>query len=372
MNSMMGIINLMEDDSYLSELTLHRPLAAVPFGGKYRMIDFILSNMVHSGIHNVGILAHQKYRSLMDHVRSGEDWDLARKQDGLFLLPPAYANHPWRPYRGDAENFHSNLDYIEKSRQNYVVIAGVHVIYKADYRDILEFHQEVQADVTLLYSQEDCTVQDCSKATTLRLDERGMVRDMLVNPGRVKDQKLSLDTYIMERELLIDLVNTCIAHGDFDFAKHCLIKNLSRLKIAAYPVSGYVARINCLQSFFKHNFELLQPEIWRELFHESAIIFTKTRDEPATKYANSAAVRNSLVAGGCLVEGRVENSILFCGVTVQRGACIKDSIIMQDCDIAGNTILENVICDKNVRVTSGKQLRGEFHYPLVIKKGIVI
>lgn len=369
---LMGIINLNEPEEYLGDLTRGRPLAAVPFGGRYRLIDFVLSNMVNSGISNVGLFVQHKYRSLMDHLRSGKEWDLARKRDGLFFLLPAYSRFPMQMHRGDVEDMYANLDYISNSRQKYVVISGVNMLTNLDYRAALDFHLEKAADVTVLYTPADCTRQDCSKANVLELDDESRVLDIKQYGQRRANQPMSMEMFIMEKELLIDLINESISQGDSDFVKHCIIKNCSRLKMVGYHHAGYVGRIVSLQSYFQHSMSLLDPEIWQELFFQSGYIYTKVKDEPPSKYMPCAQVSNSLVAGGCHIEGRVENSILFRGVKVHKGAHIKNSIIMQKGEIEAGAMLSNVICDKDVRITAEKQLKGEFSYPLVVKKGRVI
>ncbi len=369
---LMGIINLNESEEYLHELTQYRPAAAIPFGGRYRLIDFVLSNMVNSGIINVGILMQHKYRSLMDHLRSGKDWDLARKSEGLFLLPPSYTTHPELIHRGDVVNFYNNLDYITRCRQKYVLIAGIGMICNLDYRQALQYHLQKGADITVLYTERCCDIQGCMNAIMLDVADDGRVSDIQVKPGVTDKQKMSMEMYIMEKDLLIDLVQCAISHGDYDFVKHCLIKNLDRLKIYGDHYPGYVARIHSMQSYFSHSMDLLKPAIWRELFFRRGYIYTKVKDEPPSKYMEEAQVANALVAGGCCIAGTVEDSIIFRSVRVHEGAYIKNSIIMQRCEIEGGTVLENVICDKNVLIKQGKQLKGENNYPFVVKKGMVI
>lgn len=368
----MGIINLNESEEYLHELTQYRPAAAIPFGGRYRLIDFVLSNMVNSGIINVGVLMQHKYRSLMDHLRTGKDWDLARKSDGLFLLPPAYSGQPAQLHRGDVGNFYNNLDYITRCRQKYVLIAGIGTICNLDYRQALQYHREKEADITVLYTEKYSDTQDCSDAIMMDVAADGRVSDIQVKPGIIRQQKMSMEMYIMKKELLMELVQCAVSHGDYDFVKHCLIKNVSRLKIYGMHYSGYVARIHSMQSYFNHSMDLLKPEIWRELFFRQGYIYTKVKDEPPSKYMEEAQVANSLVAGGCCIAGTVENSIIFRGVRVHAGAYIKNSIIMQKSQVMGGTMLENVICDKDVLISQDRQLKGEDNYPLVVKKGMVI
>lgn len=368
----MGIINLNEPEDFLNELTQYRPLAAVPFGGRYRLIDFVLSNMVNSGINNVGILIQHKYRSLMDHLRSGKEWDLARKREGLFLLPPAYSNSPMQTQRGDIENFYSNLDYIENSQHKYVLISGTSIIYNLSYEAALEYHQTRGADITVLYSEKSCASGDLDHAFLLEVDEGGRVLDMRSKAGIKTVQKMSMETFIMKKELLVELIRDCIARGDYDFIKHCIIKNIHKLKIYGYKYQGYLARIHSLQSYFAHNMDLLKPAIWQELFFRDGFIYTKVKDEPPSKYFDSADTDNVLVSGGCHIAGTVKNSILSRGVMVHKGAVVKDSIIMQKCEIGAGAILENVILDKDVHIAPGKKLKGEASYPFIIKKGMVI
>jgi glucose-1-phosphate adenylyltransferase len=358
----------------MQELTGHRPLAAVPFGGRYRLIDFALSNMVNSGITDVGILFQHKYRALMDHLRSGKEWDLARKHGGMVILPPAYSNYPQAVQYGDVENFFSNLDYIRYSKHKYVAISGSNFVLNVDYRPALKLHCEKQADITIIYGEITADAENYKGATLVGVDETGRVTDIKVC-SNVKPRSLSkiaLNMCIIERGLLIDLIEDCMARDGHDFIKHCLIRNSDRLKIYGFAHRGYYARIASMQSYFKCNMDLLNPNIWKELFFANGLIYTKVKDEPPTKYTEHANVTNSLVAAGCYIEGTVENSILFRGVRVGKGAHIKNSIIMQKGDIAENVSLQNVICDKNVSITAGRHLKGEVTYPLVIKKGRVI
>ena len=367
----MGIINLNEGQEYLKELTQCRPLAAVPFGGRYRLIDFILSNMVNSGMQNVGILVQDKYRALMDHLRSGKEWDLARKRDGLFILPPGKCQSLGGNYRGNIDNFYENLDYIESSRQQYVLIAGSHIVCNLSYRKAFKFHQDMGTDITLLYKEHN-EDEELLQYGIVECQGNGLITDIAINPASPLSQKVSLEMYIMKKDLLVDLIKDCQARGGLDFVKDIIIKNIGALKIYGYAYKGYVARVDCVKSYYKHNMELLKPEKWEELFFKSGLVYTKVKDEAPVKYKESARVSNAMIANGCIIEGRVENSILFRGVTVHKGAYIKDSIVMQKCDIAENAIIENVICDKNVRITNGKWLKGETNYPLVIEKGSVI
>jgi glucose-1-phosphate adenylyltransferase len=372
MQNVMGIINLNGNEKFLKEITECRPLAAVPFGGRYRVIDFVLSSMVNSGIENVGILLHDKYRSIMDHLRSGKEWDLARKNDGLFILPSGQPRLPGSKW-GDVDNLYHNLDYFENSRQQYVLMSGSSMVCNINYRKAFKFHQDSGADITILYKEMDETnEQQTEEGMSLIMDDTGRICDMCYM-GKVDGiKRIPLDMYILKRDLLIEIVKECKSVGDTNLVLDGFYKNRDKLKSYGFQYKGYFANINSLQSYYKHNMELLKADKWQDLFMKAGLVYTKVKDEAPAKYKESAKVANTMVANGCIVAGRVENSILFRGVKVHKGAYIKDSIIMQKCEIAENAIVENVICDKDVQITSGKWLKGEKNYPLFVEKGTVI
>ncbi len=371
MQDVMGIINLYEEQKFLAELTKGRPLAAVPFGGRYRLIDFILSNMVNSGIKNVGILVQDNYRALMDHLRSGKEWDLARKRDGLFILPPGQPQSLADTDRGNVNNFYNNLDYIESSRQKYVLIAGSHIVCNLNYRKIFKFHQEMGADVTVMYKENPLDDQS-AQAVVLECQSDGRITDIITDSAPTISRNVSMEMYLIEKRVLVNLIKKCQARHGRDSVKDILIENLATLKVYGYPYKGYVARVDCVQNYYQHNLELLKPEKWQELFVKSGLVYTKVKDEAPVQYKENAKVLNSIIANGCIIEGRVENSILFRGVRVQKGAYVKDSIVMQSCDIGEQAVIENVICDKNVRIMQGKWVKGEKNIPFVIDKGSVV
>ena len=373
MKNVMGIINLHENDEMLREMTRYRPLAAIPFAGRYRLIDFALSNMINSGISNVGVLAKGNYRSLMDHLRSGKEWDLARKRDGLFILPSANDGSPGA--HGDLHDLHNNLDYLKSSRQPYVLVSGSSILCNMDFSPIYEAHLEKKADVTLIYKDYGLAAKQgisFDQATMVEVDDDGRVVDMEICPVRPKGNKMSLDMYLIDRRMLIDLVDSCVSRGGSDVTRDCLLKNLGSLRFFGYAFTGYVARIHSVQSYYRRSMDLLKPELWQELFFENGAIYTKVKDEAPAKYQHNADVRNSMVANGCVIAGTVENSVLFRGVKVHPDARVINSIVMQKGEIGAGAVIENVICDKDVRITAGKKLRGEANHPIIIEKGTVI
>ncbi len=373
MKNIMGLINLHESHDLLREITRYRPLAAIPFAGRYRLIDFVLSNFINSGITNVGILSAGNSRSLMDHIRSGKEWDLARKRDGLFILPSLQTGNVQGAFPNDLVDLFNNLDYIRSSRQRYVLLSGSRAVCNINYEAAYRFHIEKNADITVLYKEySDTDIQRLAGATMLETAEDGRIVDMEICPVNARSKKLSLEMYLMDRQLLVDLIDASMSRGGTNVARDCLIKNLATLKIYGFAFNGYLARIDSVQNYFEHSMKLLTPEVWQELFFASGSIYTKVKDEAPAKYQRDANVKSSLVANGSVIAGKVENSILFRGVKIHKDARVTNSIIMQKGEIGPGAVVENVICDKDVKITAGKKLKGELNHPIVIEKGTVI
>lgn len=368
MKTVMGIINLQEDENMLQEIAAKRPLGAVPFAGRYRLIDFSLSSMVNSGIKNVGILLPNKSRAILDHLRSGKDWDLARKHDGLFYLPTSEAEIAGRT--GDIQSFYRHLDFIEHSSQRYVLVSGSQLVYNMNFENALRFHQNTSADITIIYHIPEADVAD--GGTVLQTTENGLVSDLAIHPKVAAGAKASLGVYLMDKRILIDLVKGCFARGGTDFLIDALMKLGGRYSLYGYQHEGFVAKINSVTGYYNASMDILRPEVWRQLFLNNGLIYTKVKDEAPVKYKRDAKIINSVIANGCVIEGTVENSIIFRGVKIEKGVHVKNSIIMQKCELEEDVLLENVICDKNVVITKGKWLKGAPNYPVVVEKGIVI
>jgi glucose-1-phosphate adenylyltransferase len=371
MNNVMAIINNALDESFLDKLTGHRSLASVPFGARYRLIDFPLSNLVNSGVTNVGLLLQTKYRSLMDHIGFGKAWDLDRKRNGLFILPPAHIYQGNRAYKGDLQNFASNIDYINRSNQEYVIIGSPNVVANIDYRDAFKYHTENDNDITIIYRELDVFRRDTTY-TVINTDDNDRIIDMKVDPKKNFYKKISLQRYIMKKELLLDIIDECISKGEWDFVKNAIIGNLDKLKVYGYPFRSYASVINSINGYYKSNLELLKPNVWQDLFLKNGPIYTKPKDEAPTAYKNGVNARNILAANGCSIKGEVKNSVLFRGVKVHPGAVIKNSVIMQKSKIGENAYLENVILDKGVQITANKSLKGDTNLPMIIAKNTIV
>ncbi len=370
MKNTMGIILTGGNNNRLKELSAIRSTAAIPVGGKYRAIDFVLSNMVNSGITSIGVLTQYNFRSLMDHLGSGKEWDLDRKNDGLFIFPP-YLSDSSEWYKGTADAMYSNLTFLKRSKREYVIVSVGNCVYKMNYEDALDYHIEKNADITIVYRDvSDLDIEDLTLMGIIDVDENGRIKDFEEKPARPKGNLGSMGIYILKRELLISLLEECIAHGNYDFVKDVLIKKLDILNIYGYKFNGYWRNLSSIQMYYRCNMELLNPDICNQLFINGGKIYTKVKDEAPAKYNHEAEVKNSIVADGCIIEGYVENSVLFRGATVKKGAVIKDSIIMQDSVVGENTSLQYVILDKNVEITEGKQLKGDPDWPVIVGRRV--
>lgn len=373
MTNTMGIILTGWKKYKLKDLSTIRSSSAIPVGGKYRAIDFVLSNMVNSGITNVGVMTQYSFRSLMDHLGSGKEWDLDRRNEGLFIFPPSLAGDDSGWYKGSADAIYNNLSFLKRSNEDYVLIAQGNGVYKMLFDEMLQFHIKNNADITIAYrDMGDLPREELSQLGIVSVSENGRVTDLQEKPLNPETFLGSMGIYIIKRELLISLLEECAAHGNYDFVKDILIKKINKLGIYGYKFNGYWRSFTSIQMYYSCNMELLDPEIRKQLFIENGKIYTKVKDEAPSKYNEEAEVTNSIIADGCIIEGTVENSVLFRGVTVSKGAVIRNSIVMQGSQIGEDSQLEYAILDKNVIMTKGRHLKGEPSWPIVIGKNAVV
>ena len=364
-----GLIVSDERTTRLKDLTLSRSTAAVPFGGRYRIIDFILSDMVNAGLTSVGLITEKNYHSLMDHLGSGKEWDLHRKRDGLFILPPFMTKDNAGVFRGAVDAIRSVIGYVRRTAEDYVILSWPRVVMNVDLVPMMEQHIATGADVTILYA-EDGALQPEAQSQDLRLimDEKGRVTDMELDAYRPRSVNRSCDVMILRKELLEYLVEEAFARGEYDFHRDILLKKYRTLNIMGYKYEGFLARVESIESYFTGYMALLNPDVQADLFNPRHPIYTKVKDEVAARYSVSAQVKNSLVADGCVIEGQVENSVLFRGVHVKPGARVFNSIIMQGAEIDENVLLDHVILDKGVKILPGRTLQGYDSFPIVIRK----
>ena len=364
----MGLILADNKKITLGELSKPRALAAVPFGGRYRIIDYMLSDMVNSGIKSVGILTLNKYKSLMDHLGTGASWDLDRKNFGLHILPP-YVNSESMGV-DDADEMAGLLDFIRSNRSAYVIIANSNMILNTTFNDFVDKHEQSGADVSVMYNRDG--IKYGVPNYIFEIDRKGYVKDMFFNPEKTVSNRCSLGIAVLRRELLIDLIADMIARGERNFGVHVLTKKFDTLHIRAHEYKGLVLRINNVQSYFNASMLLLDSQMRADLFWTGMPIYTKVKDEAPALYLENSSVSNSILSDGCRIMGTVENSMLFRGVTVSRNSKIKNCVIMQDVHISENCELENVILDKNAVIRPGIKLVGHKDYPVVICKGAIV
>lgn len=367
MKDVMGIINLSENENDIKELTINRPIAGIPFGGRYRIIDFILSNFVNSDIDNVGIFTQGKFRSIQDHIGSGKHWDLDRKNGGLFMFNPSVDEHNKIYIKGDIDNFKNNMDYLFRSKEKYVLMAPSYMIYNMDFSKFYDAHIESGADVSVAYV-ESSNLEKFINCDTITMNENGRITGIGKNNGAYESAKISMEAYLMEKDILIDIIQEAIMVGEFELLKKAVQSKLESLVFRGHEFEGYLACINSIENYYDASLDILDTGIARELFFNHGPIYTKIKDEPPAKYTADSKVRNSLVANGVILEGQVENSILSRRVIVKEGSTVKNCIIMQRCTIEKGCHLENVILDKNVIIGEYNNLSGVKGNPLVIKK----
>ena len=367
--SAVGVIFSNIHDENIPELSRQRTMASVPFGGRYRLIDFALSNMVNSGITTVGIITKNNYQSLMDHLGSGKDWDLARKSGGLVLLPPFGGLESNSLYHNRLEALKGVTGFLTRRNEDYVILCDCDGVYRMDFNDVIEYHERKMADITLVCHEEELDVS--SHYTVVKTDAEGRINDIKADTKVSGKNKFYVNIIVMNRQFLLNTIYDAITRGLKSFRRDILMPNVKSLKIFAYDFNGYHASIDSIVSYFKHNMELLNKDLRDELFG-ARDIYTKVRDSAPSKYGENSKISNSLISDGCMVEGTVENSILFRGVKVGKGSIIKNSIVMQDNVIGENVSLDCVITDKNVVIRDRRVLSGCEVRPYCIPKGSLI
>ena len=363
-----GIIFSNIHDNSVPELSRIRTLGSIPFGGRYRLIDFPLSNMVNSGIDTVGIITKSNYQSLMDHVGSGKDWDLARKDGGVIILPPYGDANSSTLYNSRLEALKGITSFLFRADEDFVVMTDCDAVCRINYNDVIEHHILNRADISLVYTK----LENTERSTVLDLDSEGRVVGISYKEEEhVERSNVFANVFVMKLSLLQNIVMDSITHNKTHFTKDVIAPNLDSMKIIGYEHKGFYAGITSLQAYYNSNMLMLDKDIRHEIFGDRSV-FTKIRDSAPTKYGNYAVVKNSLVADGCEILGEVENSIIFRNVKIGRGTVVKNSIIMQNSILAENCSINCIIADKNVSITGRKVLSGSDNHPFYIGKGIMI
>ena len=372
MSNVVGLIFSNIHDKNVPELTKLRTMASVPFGCRYRLIDFTLSNMVHSGISHVGVITHYNYQSLMDHLGSGKSWDLARRSGGIQILPPfitAFANNETSLYTTRLEALRNSISFISGCTEDYVVLSDCDVICNIDLGEMIDSHIASGADATVMIKKTYLTgdINGVYVTENDREDRLTSIKEYTERTGGYRD--VCTNIWVMNRRFLESIVLDAEAHAYKSFINDIFQRNLGTFNVNVYRHEGYFATIDSMQSYYMCNMDLLDENVRHELFaNPGRPVFTKVRNSPPTVYAEGAAVHNSLIADGCVINGTVENSILFRGVRVGRNTHIKNSILMQDTIIGENSSLNAVITDKNAVIRDGRTLSGYATLPFYIGK----
>ena len=370
-NQMLGIINAGEENRRLQDLVRKRSLSAVPVGGRYRTIDFLMSNMVNAGVKNIGILTRRNYDSLLKHVGSGKDWGLNRKRGGLYIFPPYISGtSPSGEYASVMDGLRGTADFLRNAKEQYVLLGRSYVVFNADFNDMLDKHIKSGADISLMYfdNTNDTTNVD-QDGVYMVTDDTGRVTDMCYAESKHRSNKKSMDVYIMKTSLLLDFIQEATSHNKKHFFFDVLVPNFNRLHIQGYEFKGYVGCITSMEAYYNTNMDMIKKEVYDELFMGKRKIYTRTADGAPAKYGPDAEISNSLVCSGCEIDGKVENSSIFRGSKIAEGATIKNSIVMAEGFVAKGTDIDHTILDRHVKVYSNAHLAGSANHPVFIPKG---
>ena len=364
-NNVLGVIFANADDSSIPELTGIRSMASVPFGGGYRLIDFTLSNMVSAGIGKVGVVTNNNYQSLMDHISGGKPWDLSRKASGLYLLPP-FTTEAAENYRLSRMGALKNISqFLARSDEEYVLLSDCTYVANLDLGELFDYHEKNGFDMNGVAPR--LAVQPVLEAI-----EDGHVTRLSLADYSGGEVDYAVKALLLKKSLLERLINESAAKGRNSFEQAFLLNNVDRLKIGAFKVESFCPVIDSLESYCEATFALLEPTNYKTLFAGSHPVYTKVYDDMPAVYGLESDVKNSLIADGCIIEGEVENSILFRDCRVEKGAVVKNAIVMSGGFIGQNAMLNYCVLDKHVTVRGGKSLSGADSFPVYISRNIQI
>ena len=369
MNGLHGIIFSYEKRNDLRELSEIRSAASIPFGGRYRAVDFALSNLVNAGCTDVGVVLHGRYQSMVDHLGTGKVWDLSRKRGGLRVLPPFNYQRNWGvlPFRGKVEALAGVRTYLDEIRQDYVALMDGDLVVNLPMADIFESHVKSGADVTVVCGNDSFATED---GTYFEMNRDGRITEVLYRLHTPRGYR-GLEVYILSKKLLCEIVDECSARDQFSWRKELQTRKDS-LNLRSYIWSGFAAQIRSVQEYYDRSMQLLDPAIRAELFTPARPIRAKGADKPSTYVGSNGRCVNSLVADGCRIEGTVENSVLFPGVVVEEGAVVRNCVLFKEDIVRRNAQLSYIIADKDVEILADRTLMGHATYPIVLAKGSVV
>ncbi len=371
MNGLHGIIFSYEKRNDLRELGEIRAASSIPFGGRYRAVDFALSNLVNAGVTDVGIVLHGPYQSLLDHLGTGKDWDLSRKRGGLKVLPLFDYKKKWggkSAFRGKMEALAAVRSYLDTIRQEYVVLMEGDLVVNLPLADIYESHIRSGADITVVCGNDSFQTEN---GTYFEFAPDGRVTDVLYHLHTPRGYR-GLEVYVLSTQLLKDLVDDCASHDQYSWRRDVLLARKEPLNLRSYVWSGFAAQIRSVQEYYDRSMQMLEPAIREDLFSPARPIRAKGADKSSAYIGPDGRCLNSMVSDGCCIEGEVENSILFPGVVVEAGAKVRNCVLFKDTAVRRGAELAYIIADKDVEVLPDRTLMGHSSYPIVLAKGSVI
>ena len=372
MNDTFAIVYAGHGNPFLGDLIAHRCVSALPLAGRYRTIDVLLSNLSQSGVRNVGVIMQRNFQSLVEHIGSGDAWDLSNKSGGVALLTPFDQGMATDLYQGFGDALFAKRYYLDRQRAQYCLLLASDMVYRDDYNRMLEHHIATGADMTILYSRELRLAQgDPTQMANLDIDADGWVRGATFGP-KAEEGCFNLGATIMSKELVQRLVEDACAEGRYNFVTDIIGPALGSYKVAALEHKGYAARLTTVKSYFDMTRDMLDPQVRGELFFEHGPVYTRVADAPPVRYAHGCKVENSVFGNGCDVRGRVSGSVVFRGVDIAPGADVENCVIMQDSRIAEGALLRNAIIDKDVQVGPNARVIGTPDAPVVIRKGMIV
>ena len=362
-----GIILAGGNNSRMQELSNKRAIAAMPIGGSYRSIDFALSNMSNSHVQTVAVLTQYSARSLNEHLSSSKWWDFGRKQGGLFVFNPTVTvdNSWW--YRGTADAMYQNINFLKKRHEPYVIITSGDCIYKLDYNKVLEYHIEKKADITVVCRDMEAGT-NVERFGTIRMNEESRIEEFEEKPLQAKTNTISCGIYVVRRRLLIEMIEKCAEEDRYDFVRDILIRYKDLKRIYGYKIKDYWRNIASVDDYYSTNMDFLKADVRNYFFKQYPDVYSKVDDLPPAKYNPGSQVRNSLVSSGCIVNGVVENSVIFKKSYIGNNCVIKNSIILNDVYIGDNTHIENCIVESRDTIRANSYFVGEGEVKIVVER----
>lgn len=362
-----GIILAGGNSNKMRELTQRRAISAMPIAGSYRAIDFALSNMSNSHIQKVAVLTQYNARSLNEHLNSSKWWDFGRKQGGLYVFTPTITADNGYWYRGTADAIYQNLDFLRKCHEPYVIISSGDAVYKMNYNKVLEYHIQKKSDVTVVCKRLGAD-EDASRFGTLKLNEDMRIEEFEEKPMLATSNMISAGIYVIRRRLLIDLIEHCAEEERHDFVTDILIRYKNLKRMYGYEIKDYWNNISTVEAYYRTNMDFLKPEVRRYFFREYPEVYSKVSDQPPAKYNPGAIVKNSLVGSGSIINGTVENSVLFKKTFVGNNCVIKNSVILNDVYLGDNTYIENCIVESRDTIRANTRHVGANGVKVVVEK----